>query len=141
MVAEGFEPTFYQLSTERCPVSYATLIKRSIFRMFYKYICNLQYRLFRNIYLLKFIGIPVSNCDIVVAQVDIPYKIKDQLHPDGDINVLPEPSIHSIKKAEYARRIAQGRLGHVTLFDHFKSVRPVLPLIATSPNLNRYATK
>ncbi|KAF8077933.1 kinase-like domain-containing protein [Lyophyllum atratum] len=30
-------------------------------------------------------------------------------------------SIHSIKKAEYARRIAEGRLGHVTLLDHFKS--------------------
>ncbi|KAF5391320.1 hypothetical protein D9757_001874 [Collybiopsis confluens] len=30
-------------------------------------------------------------------------------------------SIHSIKKSEYARRIAEGRLGHVTLFDHFKS--------------------
>ncbi|KAG6818102.1 hypothetical protein H0H87_000006 [Tephrocybe sp. NHM501043] len=32
-------------------------------------------------------------------------------------------SIHSIKKAEYARRIAEGRLGHVTLMDHFKSVK------------------
>ena len=31
-------------------------------------------------------------------------------------------SIHSIKKAEYARRLAGGRLGHVTLFDHFKTV-------------------
>lgn len=30
-------------------------------------------------------------------------------------------SIHSIKKAEYAKRFAEGRLGHVTLFDHFKS--------------------
>lgn len=30
-------------------------------------------------------------------------------------------SIHSIKKAEYARRLAEGRLGHVTLMDHFKS--------------------
>ncbi|KAJ7905509.1 kinase-like protein [Mycena olivaceomarginata] len=30
-------------------------------------------------------------------------------------------SIHSIKKKEYARRLAEGRLGHVTLFDHFKS--------------------
>ncbi|KAF9264648.1 kinase-like protein [Marasmius fiardii PR-910] len=28
-------------------------------------------------------------------------------------------SIHSIKKSEYARRLAQGRLGHVTLLDHF----------------------
>ncbi|TDL27488.1 kinase-like protein [Rickenella mellea] len=28
-------------------------------------------------------------------------------------------SIHSIKKAEYARRLAEGRLGHVTLLDHF----------------------
>lgn len=31
-------------------------------------------------------------------------------------------SIHSIKKAEYARRIAEGRFDHVTLFDHFTSV-------------------
>ncbi|KAJ3553912.1 hypothetical protein NM688_g3367 [Phlebia brevispora] len=30
-------------------------------------------------------------------------------------------SIHSIKKAEYARRLATGRLGHVSLWDHFKS--------------------
>ncbi|KAK7014850.1 phosphatidylinositol 4-kinase [Favolaschia claudopus] len=30
-------------------------------------------------------------------------------------------SIHSIKKKEYARRLAEGRLGHVTLFDHFKN--------------------
>ncbi|KAF7976697.1 hypothetical protein HWV62_5851 [Athelia sp. TMB] len=30
-------------------------------------------------------------------------------------------SIHSIKKAEYARRLAEGRLGHVSLFDHFKA--------------------
>ncbi|KAH9946026.1 kinase-like protein [Epithele typhae] len=29
-------------------------------------------------------------------------------------------SIHSIKKAEYARRLAEGRLGHVTLMDHFR---------------------
>ena len=31
-------------------------------------------------------------------------------------------SIHSIKKAEYARRSAGERLGHVTLMDHFKDV-------------------
>jgi len=31
-------------------------------------------------------------------------------------------SIHSIKKAEYARRLTEGRLGHVTLVDHFKTV-------------------
>ncbi|KAJ7449827.1 kinase-like protein [Mycena latifolia] len=30
-------------------------------------------------------------------------------------------SIHSIKKSEYARRLTEGRLGHVTLFDHFKN--------------------
>ncbi|KAA1471153.1 kinase-like protein [Dentipellis sp. KUC8613] len=30
-------------------------------------------------------------------------------------------SIHSIKKAEYARRLAEGRLGHVSLMDHFKN--------------------
>ncbi|KAI0690043.1 kinase-like protein [Cytidiella melzeri] len=30
-------------------------------------------------------------------------------------------SIHSIKKAEYARRLATGRLGHVSLYDHFKN--------------------
>jgi phosphatidylinositol 4-kinase len=31
-------------------------------------------------------------------------------------------SIHSIKKAEYAKRLAQGQLGHVSLLDHFISV-------------------
>ncbi|KAF8447943.1 kinase-like protein [Boletus edulis BED1] len=30
-------------------------------------------------------------------------------------------SMHSIKKAEYARRLAEGRLGYVTLLDHFRS--------------------
>ncbi|KZT67724.1 hypothetical protein DAEQUDRAFT_672795 [Daedalea quercina L-15889] len=30
-------------------------------------------------------------------------------------------SIHSIKKAEYARRLTEGRLGHVSLLDHFRS--------------------
>jgi len=30
-------------------------------------------------------------------------------------------SIHSIKKAEYARRLAEGRLGHVSLLDHFRA--------------------
>ncbi|KAH9951935.1 kinase-like protein [Amylocystis lapponica] len=30
-------------------------------------------------------------------------------------------SIHSIKKAEYARRLAEGRFGHITLFDHFRT--------------------
>lgn len=30
-------------------------------------------------------------------------------------------SIHSIKKSEYARRLATGRLGHVSLLDHFKN--------------------
>jgi len=34
-------------------------------------------------------------------------------------------SIHSIKKAQYARRIAEGRLGHVTLLDHFRAVSVV----------------
>lgn len=31
-------------------------------------------------------------------------------------------SIHSIKKAEYARRLAEGRFGLVTLHDHFVNV-------------------
>jgi hypothetical protein len=41
-------------------------------------------------------------------------------------------SIHSIKKAEYARRLAEGRLGHVSLMDHFKNVSCycVIPLSA-----------
>src|SRR6266446_8695694 len=40
-------------------------------------------------------------------------------------------SIHSIKKAEYARRSAGERLGHVTLMDHFKNVcpRPISALL------------
>ena len=36
-------------------------------------------------------------------------------------------SIHSIKKAEYAKRLASGRLGHVTLLDHFLSVSYTAP--------------
>lgn len=31
-------------------------------------------------------------------------------------------SVHSIKKAEYARRLNEGGLGHVTIMDHFKLV-------------------
>lgn len=31
-------------------------------------------------------------------------------------------SIHSIKKAEYAKRLAEGKFGYVTLMDHFTSV-------------------
>lgn len=31
-------------------------------------------------------------------------------------------SVHSIKKAEYARRMNQGSLGNVTLMDHFVQV-------------------
>lgn len=30
-------------------------------------------------------------------------------------------SVHSIKKAEYARRMADGNLGHVSLFDHYRN--------------------
>lgn len=42
-------------------------------------------------------------------------------------------SIHSIKKAEYARRIAEGRLAHVTLLDHFKSVCTLFRLYMSQP--------
>ncbi len=31
-------------------------------------------------------------------------------------------SVHSIKKAEYARMLAEGTFRHITLLDHFKSV-------------------
>lgn len=40
-------------------------------------------------------------------------------------------SIHSIKKAEYARRLNDGRLGHVTLMDHFKNVCCLQCLVQT----------
>ncbi|RPD80177.1 kinase-like protein [Lentinus tigrinus ALCF2SS1-7] len=43
-------------------------------------------------------------------------------HSSGLVETITDAvSIHSIKKAEYARRLAEGRLGHVTLLDHFKS--------------------
>ena len=44
-------------------------------------------------------------------------------------------SIHSIKKAEYAKKLAEGKLGHVTLLDHFISVGriPSLPDFYLSP--------
>lgn len=41
-------------------------------------------------------------------------------------------SIHSIKKAEYAKRLATGRFGHVTLLDHFISVRSTLFRVTAS---------
>jgi hypothetical protein len=41
-------------------------------------------------------------------------------------------SIHSIKKALYARRLAEGGLGHVTLLDHFKAVSTLLMIIETA---------
>lgn len=43
-------------------------------------------------------------------------------HDSGLVETITDAvSIHSIKKAEYARRLAAGRLGHVTLFDHFRA--------------------
>lgn len=46
-------------------------------------------------------------------------------------------SIHSIKKAEYARRIADGRFGHVTLFDHFKSVSIIFIDVSSFLSIHR----
>ena len=43
-------------------------------------------------------------------------------------------SIHSIKKAEYAKRLASGKLGHVTLLDHFLSVSRVAHIHALTDN-------
>ena len=37
-------------------------------------------------------------------------------------------SVHSIKKAEYAKKLAEGKFGHVTLLDHFISVGRILSL-------------
>ncbi|KAI0934139.1 hypothetical protein AcV5_006082 [Taiwanofungus camphoratus] len=43
-------------------------------------------------------------------------------HSSGLVETITDAvSIHSIKKAEYARRLAEGRFGHVTLYDHFKT--------------------
>jgi phosphatidylinositol kinase/protein kinase (PI-3 family) len=50
-------------------------------------------------------------------------------------------SIHSIKKAEYAKRLANGRLGHVTLLDHFISVcysSPLLVILRKQPFAQTY---
>jgi hypothetical protein len=41
-------------------------------------------------------------------------------------------SIHSIKKAEYAKQLAEGKFGYVTLMDHFVSVGCVITLFAIS---------
>jgi len=41
-------------------------------------------------------------------------------------------SIHSIKKAEYAKQLAEGKFGYVTLMDHFISVGCVIALSKVS---------
>jgi len=41
-------------------------------------------------------------------------------------------SIHSIKKAEYAKQLAEGKFGYVTLMDHFISVGCVITLFKIS---------
>ena len=40
-------------------------------------------------------------------------------------------SVHSIKKALYARRLTEGRLGTVSLLDHFINVSDLYPFIHT----------
>ncbi|KZV80306.1 kinase-like protein [Exidia glandulosa HHB12029] len=51
-----------------------------------------------------------------------PFKILITGGSSGLVETITDAvSVHSIKKAEYARRLADGGLGYVTLVDHFKS--------------------
>ncbi|KZS99247.1 kinase-like protein [Sistotremastrum niveocremeum HHB9708] len=51
-----------------------------------------------------------------------PFRILITGANSGLIETIPDAiSIHSIKKAEYARRLAAGRFEYVTLYDHFVS--------------------
>ncbi|EEB89093.1 hypothetical protein MPER_12855, partial [Moniliophthora perniciosa FA553] len=59
-----------------------------------------------------------ENCQCWVR----PFRILITGGSSGLVETITDAvSIHSIKKSEYARRLAEGRLGHVTLLDHFKS--------------------
>jgi len=50
-----------------------------------------------------------------------PFKILITGGTSGLVETITDAvSIHSIKKAEYARRLTEGRLGYVSLMDHFK---------------------
>ena len=55
--------------------------------------------------------------------MDVSFRILITGNNSGLVETITDAiSIHSIKKAEYARRLATGRLGHVTLYDHFINV-------------------
>lgn len=77
---------------------------------------------------LPMLGSIVSPCSLVFTStychpLGVSFRILITGGTSGLVETITDAvSIHSIKKAEYARRLAEGRLGHVTLFDHFKSV-------------------
>ena len=66
----------------------------------------------------------LSHFQILTKSCLISFRILITGNNSGLVETITDAvSIHSIKKAEYARRLAEGRLGHVTLYDHFKTVR------------------
>ena len=70
---------------------------------------------------LLFINNPVS----VVLTSFLSFRILITGGTSGLVETITDAvSIHSIKKAEYARRSTGERLEHVTLMDHFKNVCP-----------------
>ena len=80
-------------------------------------------------------SMPISRL-LITTSVDLICLLSFQILITGGTSGLVETitdavSIHSIKKAEYARRSAGERLGHVTLMDHFKNVcsRPISGLL------------
>jgi phosphatidylinositol kinase/protein kinase (PI-3 family) len=66
----------------------------------------------------------VSLFEFVLSKLSIcSFKILITGDNSGLVETITDAvSVHSIKKSEYARRIAEGNLGNVTLLDHFVHV-------------------
>ena len=65
----------------------------------------------------------INNSASVVLTSFLSFRILITGGTSGLVETITDAvSIHSIKKAEYARRSAGERLGDVTLMDHFKNV-------------------
>jgi hypothetical protein len=65
-------------------------------------------------------AVPAVKVDLVAS---CSFKILITGDNSGLVETITDAvSVHSIKKSEYARRIAEGNLGNVTLLDHFVHV-------------------
>jgi hypothetical protein len=71
------------------------------------------------------LGFPKLPCNM--SPIPFSFRILITGASSGLVETITDAvSIHSIKKSEYARRLAEGRFGYVTLLDHFKSVGTLL---------------